>query len=192
MSYLCTVMIKKDNCINCKLEKHIMSRGVCSTCYRILYAPKGECERCNNYRPISTKGFCASCTETLRIHSSTEKELKRYEYNKEYFSREENKQKEKERLRKRREDPEYIEKKKRSDFLRRLKNYGISEEFYIEECEKGCQICGLKERLHIDHCHETSKYRGILCGKCNNALGLFNDNPDLIINALEYIKEHIK
>lgn len=55
-----------------------------------------------------------------------------------------------------------------------------------------CEICGvpeleLTEGLHMDHDHETAEFRGFLCGKCNRAIGLFNDNEEVMINALHYI-----
>ena len=42
----------------------------------------------------------------------------------------------------------------------------------------------------VDHCHETGKVRGILCAKCNKALGLFNDNLISLQNAFNYIDYH--
>ena len=45
----------------------------------------------------------------------------------------------------------------------------------------GCAICGREPRpdisLHLDHDHETGQLRGILCFRCNNALGDFDDDP---------------
>lgn len=40
----------------------------------------------------------------------------------------------------------------------------------------------------IDHCHKTNKFRGWLCHKCNRSLGGFNDDIDLLNNAIEYLK----
>jgi hypothetical protein len=54
-----------------------------------------------------------------------------------------------------------------------------------------CAICGKSTKgkdCHVDHCHKTNRIRGLLCHKCNTALGLFKDNPDILIKAANYIK----
>lgn len=42
----------------------------------------------------------------------------------------------------------------------------------------------------VDHCHESGKVRGILCAKCNKALGLLHDDLDFIQRAYDYIEHH--
>lgn len=58
----------------------------------------------------------------------------------------------------------------------------------------GCGICGRPPRddisLHVDHDHETSAVRGILCFTCNNALGDFGDDPELLASASTYLDRH--
>jgi len=67
--------------------------------------------------------------------------------------------------------------------------------------QKGlCLICGLPEvdrnqhgikDLAIDHNHNTNKVRGLLCSKCNRALGLFNVDNLGVLNlqkAIEYLR----
>lgn len=77
------------------------------------------------------------------------------------------------------------------------RTYGITLEQYEEmlnDQNGGCAICGKtpeqeNRRLPIDHCHDTGRVRGVLCAKCNQALGMFNDNPDLLCNAAEYLSK---
>lgn len=78
----------------------------------------------------------------------------------------------------------------------RLKfNYGITLEDYNEMFEEQngcCKICNkhqteFKISLHVDHSHETGIIRGLLCGPCNQALGMLKENPITIKNMLEYI-----
>lgn len=75
------------------------------------------------------------------------------------------------------------------------RNYGISLDDYNELFQKQnglCAICfkpetRMKYRLHIDHCHGTGKIRGLLCNTCNRALGLFKDNPEVLLRAYKYL-----
>jgi hypothetical protein len=52
-------------------------------------------------------------------------------------------------------------------------------------CKKKCQT---NERLAVDHDHATGHYRGLLCRKCNNALGLFSDSPEILRRAADYLE----
>jgi hypothetical protein len=68
-------------------------------------------------------------------------------------------------------------------------DYGISLAEYNRMLSKQggcCTICDRKVVLHVDHNHVTGKVRGLLCGKCNRALGLFQDSPKLLRRALAY------
>jgi hypothetical protein len=51
-----------------------------------------------------------------------------------------------------------------------------------------CECCGSKERLCIDHCHDTKKPRGLLCHKCNTALGLLDDDSQKMIKLIQYLE----
>ena len=44
---------------------------------------------------------------------------------------------------------------------------------------------------HLDHCHTTGNYRGWLCSGCNKGLGSFNDDPDCLQRAIEYLERSI-
>ncbi len=52
----------------------------------------------------------------------------------------------------------------------------------------GCAICGSHSRLCVDHNHETGKIRGLLCTPCNVMLGRFNDDPEKLERAIQYLK----
>jgi hypothetical protein len=41
--------------------------------------------------------------------------------------------------------------------------------------------------LAVDHNHKTGKIRGLLCHKCNTAIGLMNENPLILDRAKEYL-----
>jgi len=73
--------------------------------------------------------------------------------------------------------------------------YGITIEDYdkLLALQGGkCAICASTDpngqgRFHIDHNHETGKVRGLLCHRCNTGLGLFSDNPEILVKALQYL-----
>lgn len=55
-----------------------------------------------------------------------------------------------------------------------------------------CAICGTRKPKvgwRLDHCHKTKKKRGILCFRCNVALGLFDDKVSTLLVAVEYLKQ---
>lgn len=80
-----------------------------------------------------------------------------------------------------------------------LKRYGVSNEQFevMERSQKGvCAICGevrkdrLGRGLAVDHNHNTGKIRGLLCGQCNQGLGRFKDDPNLVLSAYNYLIQH--
>lgn len=54
-----------------------------------------------------------------------------------------------------------------------------------------CAICHRTDsrghRLAVDHDHATGAIRGLLCKDCNLALGLFGDNTERLIGAIDYL-----
>lgn len=81
----------------------------------------------------------------------------------------------------------------------RLRRYGISLDEYntLLAFQNGkCAICGSTKSaarfgktndLDVDHCHKTGKVRGLLCSTCNNGLGCFKDDPELLHKAIAYL-----
>jgi hypothetical protein len=56
-----------------------------------------------------------------------------------------------------------------------------------------CAICGQpagKRALNLDHCHRSFRVRGLLCGPCNRALGLFADSIDRLEKAIQYLRDN--
>lgn len=71
-------------------------------------------------------------------------------------------------------------------------NYGITQLQYdtmVKECESKCHICGKISKLCVDHDHKTVGFRGLLCSNCNTAIGLMQDDPNLLKKAAEYLIE---
>lgn len=56
-----------------------------------------------------------------------------------------------------------------------------------------CAVCQeYMLRPVLDHCHNTMEVRGLLCSKCNNGLGQFNDDIDLLNRAIAYLRNDSK
>lgn len=53
-----------------------------------------------------------------------------------------------------------------------------------------CRTAFTRSRdAHLDHCHASGKIRGVLCRKCNTALGLLGDDPYKVKALLDYLSE---
>ena len=137
--------------------------------------PKKNCKICNKeFRPrsLSNKGICSNLDcryEQRKIHNNNNKRRGPKSKHKKYY----------------------------------IKQYGLTIEQY-EEMEKyqnySCKICGDHEslngkdrngdtkRLSVDHNHKTGQIRGLLCDRCNPALGGFRDNIEALKNAIKYLE----
>ncbi|MEA2973996.1 MAG: hypothetical protein QOG82_2454 [Actinomycetota bacterium] len=89
-----------------------------------------------------------------------------------------------------------VKRAERAGHLKR--KYGITIEHYDELLARqggGCAICGREPRpdisLHLDHDHESGQLRGILCFRCNNALGDFDDDLGLLRAAIRYLESYL-
>ncbi|MEV0263395.1 endonuclease VII domain-containing protein [Streptomyces sp. NPDC050617] len=51
-----------------------------------------------------------------------------------------------------------------------------------------CVICLNAPAVHVDHCHQTGKVRGVLCFNCNSAIGKLGDDPDTLRRAIAYLE----
>lgn len=83
--------------------------------------------------------------------------------------------------------------------------YGMTIEQYTDLLKiqnHSCAICKIPESLidyrtgkirdlSVDHCHSSNKIRGLLCSKCNVALGNFKDDIEVLTNAICYLKSNL-
>ena len=87
--------------------------------------------------------------------------------------------------------------KRRDNFLRSRYNFTLARYNQLFEQQNGrCAICRKPETasnrfgvrvLAVDHDHKTGRVRGLLCQKCNHALGLLNDSEFLVSNMYFYL-----
>jgi hypothetical protein len=87
------------------------------------------------------------------------------------------------------------------------RRYGF---YYTERCimlesqNHKCKICEAQIEFNgnktgqvsnknavVDHCHNTNKVRGIICGSCNILLGKSKDNTNILNNAIKYLQERL-
>lgn len=112
------------------------------------------------------------------------------EYWKEYYSKTRDKQRERARIR------AHLPEVRSRQYQR---YYGITVEQYDSLFEKQngkCAICfqsetrilrGKLTRLCVDHNHDDGTVRGLLCSNCNAGVGRFQDDPERILKAYEYL-----
>lgn len=103
-----------------------------------------------------------------------------------------------------REKNKYYKDVEKSRYMDVLKKHKISSDQYrmmFEDQNGLCAICNKKEvrinktrtgitRLVIDHCHTTNKIRGLLCHLCNTMIGKAKEDINILLAAIDYIKEH--
>jgi len=83
------------------------------------------------------------------------------------------------------------------DFYYR-KEYGITSDErdrILTEQDGRCKICGTNnpggkhDQWCLDHVHDNFKrIRGVLCNRCNRALGLFRDDEKILASAILYLQ----
>lgn len=91
---------------------------------------------------------------------------------------------------------EYDSNRKRRDavrWARYKKLYNLSaDDFHrmMEEQNGLCKICDVQLTLamiHVDHCHRSGIVRGILCSRCNQAIGLMDEDASRFDKAKQYL-----
>ena len=165
-----------------------------------------KCYGCKKNRPVSDfnkhrgrkdglSEYCKECRSKMRKTQSYRE--KSNQQSKRWRAKPENNEKQKKWAKKFRTSEtgkEYI----KNDMLKRT--YGISLKEYnlMFEKQKGnCAICNKHQtkfirNFSVDHDHKTGIIRGLLCHHCNTSLGSFNDDINILKNAIKYLKKHRK
>lgn len=157
------------------------------------------CRKCGESKPIKDfyrhkdypggrKTYCKKCenrmvTEWRRKHPEKSRKLANDSYHR------------------RKHLPEMIAKLRRKN----LAIYGITIEHYeamlesqngvcaiCEETEPGKTPLGKEKMLAVDHDHDTGEVRGLLCSRCNQAIGGMRESEKLIKRMLKYLRHHRK
>lgn len=76
--------------------------------------------------------------------------------------------------------------------------YGITLPEYnaiLQSQNNSCAICktrslsSKRKSFDVDHCHKTKQIRGLLCHSCNVGIGFFQDNIELLKQAISYLSQ---
>jgi len=83
----------------------------------------------------------------------------------------------------------------------RLRKYAMTVDAHaamLAAQSGACAICGHSDTSKpnvfplVDHCHATGTVRGLLCMSCNQGLGKFRDNPQLLETAAGYLRASVR
>ena len=137
-------------------------------------------------------GGCKRCY-TLRNEAMRGKRTPNPEYIKKYY---EDHKEERSRIGKERyaNDPEFHRKARERSRRYALKSLGwtpeLVEEFKVKQ-NNCCALCGrhFDKTPHADHDHETNTPRELLCGPCNQALGMLQESPKMCEAAAAYLRK---
>jgi hypothetical protein len=106
--------------------------------------------------------------------------------------REQVKARTRERSRQRRTDAAYRARERDQDRRRR---YGLPPGEYdalLVAQDGRCGVCmepfAPDSVPHVDHDHDSGRVRGLLCRRCNRAIGFFGDDPELLAAAWEWVR----
>lgn len=93
----------------------------------------------------------------------------------------------------------------RKDRVKRL--YGVTYEYVMQTlnnqfgrcanlgCSKEISFgvpANAKNRAVIDHCHNSGKFRAVVCHDCNLTLGFLETRKDKIPGLMDYLNKHIQ
>lgn len=151
------------------------------------------CTRCNTDKPLSayypgrgeTLGLKAECKECWSARTR-----RWYESNKD--------RKAARNADWRKANPDRIAVITRRSNLRRKFDITVADYDAMLAAQGGrCAACGSTDNgdrrfdsFPVDHDHRSGKIRGLLCSRCNKALGLLDDDPDRLMALAAYLLQH--
>lgn len=168
-------------CLACNESNPHYGKGLCRRCYRVGYeGPSRRCKSCCVDGPHFALGLCRRCYMASKATQYNTNRRKA----REAFSPEE---------------AENLRAAQRS--YRRVRLYGLTEAQFsslLEAAGHCCEICelpvkegrgsDLKSRANVDHCHTNGHVRGVLCTRCNTAIGSLGDSPERAHRAAVYLQ----
>jgi hypothetical protein len=151
------------------------------------------CSRCRNRLRQASHRWCRGCCNAYaRERHAADPEPLRARARRERANPDHYKRKAERQRQRYLEDPQKV--KDQNENWRLKCAYGITleDKRTMLEAQNGkCAICDRKvsgKSAHVDHDHETGQVRGILCHKCNVAIGLFGDEIRNLTKAIDYLR----
>ena len=185
------IFTKKINTI----KRKTIQQGVCVICGKIFTPQK------KNGRYITCSNECAKSRM-----SQVAKEWNRKIYNKDKINKNKERQERKAKQLLNETDIQKearLNKERERGFRRRVsqregrlwRTYKITTEEYeamLKKQNNQCAICNktIDKNLCIDHDHKSGIIRGLLCGKCNQGIGLLNEDISTFKRAIRYLKKY--
>ena len=184
----CVAAPKEKRCLYCHevkpLSNFVRSNGnvdenTCVQCLLTLIEEK-ECSRCHQIKPLSD--FVKSKAKRMGLVSRCKQCLSETHPHRPYVPG---------------KYPTPTPEVARSKNLFRLYGITLVEYDAMLALQGGvCKVCGGPPygkggRYHVDHDHVTGKIRGILCHKCNVALGMVQDKVEHLKALIAYLGEPI-
>lgn len=160
-------------------------RTVCGSCFGTPAADTKVCIRCGDEKPIVEFNQNPTATDGLRSYCRDCDRKKATEWG------DENRERKRETSR-----AWYANNRDRFRAYDLKRKYGITGTAYAEilQAQDGrCAICRTDDpgarSFHVDHDHETDIVRGLLCSRCNTALGLLREDTTVMAAAIAYLEE---
>lgn len=187
------------HCKICNIEKPINEFNSHSGC---KFGVRPECKKCHSNQSVKWQKENKEHRKTylhlwhIENKEKVKEQRENYKDIKNQKRRDKYKEDEEYRINRLKDSKKWQDENPNKRKNQRLKQYGLTfEEFelLLDKAEHKCEICGYSDKSDkkifpvVDHCHNTNKVRGILCSKCNLALGHFNDDINSLKNAINYI-----
>ncbi len=72
--------------------------------------------------------------------------------------------------------------------IRQQIRYNLAK-IHSRPLDSKCMCCGRIDKLHLDHCRNSRKYRCFKCKNCNVGFGHLGDSIEGLERALKYLKK---
>lgn len=202
------------NCRECRRDRPTVGRGLCRTCYNKArdaaqraggvawdewrsYKWSRAASPCACGAKHYLKGLCRRCHSLHPVYGQQVRDRQRRWHEANRGRVRANRRAYYERTKEHLKHPDRTR-------VETLRLHGLKQADYdaMHAAQDGrCAICRCTEqellgkgkalkRLAVDHCHTTGRIRGLLCRKCNTALGLLGDDLAGIWAALNYLTDH--